>query len=497
LFANIKKAISAPLLPALVILITACSLLSNEPRIEYQTESLDHVEAQISVRATTSFTVPMWCGERKEAFTMDGVEFTLLEQYETELEVVLPQKRILGIFAVPGPEATLVEMFTVTEPSNFLSPGEMSLPAFVQLRPGKTIRINCEKILRLPTSEDEMGSVDQQLSDLLMNEAYFHGVLTIESDSRDLKVFQNKIVRSSRCVEQGSGFDCLDSQLDSTRKEFSGVSASVSREVDLRVAPLGCIEATDTCKLYNVNAADFSPNADKLFQIDPANGSQLDAVTMTLPSETIKRGNALAADPIANVLYGVLDINNCSRPLATIDPDTGVATMVGDSGSRLSALAFDTSGTLYAVSGRSLSGGTGLANCTHPARTLFKVDKTNGQLTELCALPSTAPLDRAEALTFKPTDNLLYFATGDIPTLHTIDSTSGPNCSLTNIPLTGGALSAAGSRVRGMVFNPFTGNILASNGTSLFSITPGGVDTLLGTLVGGGENLRQMAFVRQ
>jgi hypothetical protein len=264
----------------------------------------------------------------------------------------------------------------------------------------------------------------------------------------------------------------------------------------ITVLPAGCVLASHTCKLYSVNAFDSSSNEDKLFQIDPANGSQLDVVTMTLPGETINRGNALANDPITNALFGVLDITNCSRPLVIIDPDTGVATMVGDTGARLSALAFDRSGTLYAVSGRSL-GGTGLANCTHPVRTLFEVDKTNGQLTELCTLPSTASTNRGEALAYNPNTDLLYFATGDTPTLHTIDDTSGPTCSLMNISLTGGALSAAGIRVRGLVYSPFTENFLAGTGDRLFSITPGGVDSLLGALVGGVENLRQMAFVRQ
>jgi hypothetical protein len=247
----------------------------------------------------------------------------------------------------------------------------------------------------------------------------------------------------------------------------------------------GCVSLSDNCKLYIVNSADFTGNGDKLYEIDPANGSQLDVVTMKLPGNTIDTGNALANNPITNELFGVLDTGNCSRLLVAIDPDTGAATNVGNTGARLSALAFDRSGTLYGVSGGK--------DCTRPKKTLFEVDQTNGQLTKLCALPS-AP--RGEALAHNPTNELLYFATGDTATLYTIDSTNGPNCSLTNVPLTGGKLSAAG-RVRGMVFNPFTGNFLAGTGDRLFSITPDGAATLLGTLVGGSENFRQMAFVKQ
>jgi len=256
------------------------------------------------------------------------------------------------------------------------------------------------------------------------------------------------------------------------------------------------IEEGVTFNVYAVNAADFNGNADKLYQIDPTNGSQLGIITLNLPGETVNRGNALATNPLTNVLFGVLDVLDCSRRLVTINPNTGATTNVGNTGARLAALAFDTSGTLYAVSGSSLMGG----DCTHPVRTLFEVDQTNGQLTALCALPFTGA-DRGDALTFNPIDDLLYFSIsiGNLspPTLHTIDDTSGANCSVTAIPLTGGAISATGSRVTGLVFNPLTGIFLANTGTNLFSLTPGGVDTLLGPLLAGNENIRQMAFVKQ
>ncbi len=123
------------------------------------------------------------------------------------------------------------------------------------------------------------------------------------------------------------------------------------------------IEEVVTFKVYAVNALDFSGNHDKLYQFDPTNGSQLGIVTLNFPGNIIDSGNALATNPLTNKLFGVLDVDECSRRLVTINPNTGATTLVGDTGARLAALAFDTSGTLYATSGRSTGGG----GCLHPS----------------------------------------------------------------------------------------------------------------------------------
>lgn len=222
---------SVPFLFFIIITLASCTLLQPSTEAILETSESLVIASEVSINATKAFQIPVWCGERKEEFTMDGDTFTLLEQYETQIEVVLPQKRILGLFPRPSTTAKLVEMFTLVEPSNFLTPGEMTLPAFVEIVSGKTLRIDCEKILKLPISADETLDVEERLSDLLQDVAYSHGVLTIESESRDLKIFQSKIVRSWRCVDQGSGLDCVDAQLDNVRTEISGDSANIRRTV--------------------------------------------------------------------------------------------------------------------------------------------------------------------------------------------------------------------------------------------------------------------------
>jgi len=184
-----------------------------------------------SVRVTTSFNIPFWCGERKDEFTMDGVDFVNLEQYETEMEVIYPQKRILGLIPLPQSIATFVETVTITNPSNFQTPGDMTLPIRGSLNPGKTIRIHCSDITTLPTRLDENDDIVELLSQRLLDEDYFHGIFTLESSNSDIRVFVTKIVRSWKGVDQGSGIDFTESQLDRERTEVQGNRVSNTHDV--------------------------------------------------------------------------------------------------------------------------------------------------------------------------------------------------------------------------------------------------------------------------
>lgn len=78
--------------------------------------------------------------------------------------------------------------------------------------------------------------------------------------------------------------------------------------------------------------------------IDPANGSTISGpVSVTLPGFTIDKGISLATDPETNILYAVLKTET-SRPgdrvLTTLDPDTGVAALVGQLGIAVASIAF-------------------------------------------------------------------------------------------------------------------------------------------------------------
>ena len=189
-----------------------------------------------TISAKSRYDAGFWCGERKTEFTMDGVDFVNLEQYETEIEIVYPQKRILGIFPLPQERAFFAESATIVEPSNFLTPGAMTIPVRGRIEAGKTLRITCDEINTLPTRFTDQGDLDEFLSQVLSDVGYFHGNLTIDSTVADVRVFVTKIVRSWKGIDQGSGIDFVESQLDRDRFEIEGVGTNTNIEVDYRIS---------------------------------------------------------------------------------------------------------------------------------------------------------------------------------------------------------------------------------------------------------------------
>ena len=86
--------------------------------------------------------------------------------------------------------------------------------------------------------------------------------------------------------------------------------------------------------------------------IDPSDGSELDAISLSLPGKEILGIKALATHPVTGILYALPFLDGTSlRELVTIDLDTGIATSIGttDSGHFWQGLAFDATGTLYRI----------------------------------------------------------------------------------------------------------------------------------------------------
>jgi len=254
-------------------------------------------------RTTTGFNIPVWCGERKDEFSMNGVDFTNVEQYDTQIEIVLPEKRILGLFTTTPTTANIIEMFTITKPSNFQTPGPMTLPVRAELRSGKTLRFDCEDILTLPTSTDGNGDIDQLLNELLMDVERFHGVLTIETANRDLRVFVTKLVRSSKGVDEGGGLNFVESQLDKERVEIESFRVSNSQT---DVFALGLQKLNITQRELGDHAIEFraqSLNTQEMsVEIYGLNGQRV--YSATSPSNSLVwRMQNNSGRPVANGVY--------------------------------------------------------------------------------------------------------------------------------------------------------------------------------------------------
>ncbi len=143
--------------------------------------------------------------------------------------------------------------------------------------------------------------------------------------------------------------------------------------------------------------------ADFLREVDPTTGMTISQVPITIDSDDdIEKGNGLAVDPTTDTLWALLEIDceDCEgRQLVTIDPATGLATIIGDTGDNFAGIAFDSAGNLFGVTGDGADVG----------ETLFTLSKTDGSATELCELGNG---NDGEVIAFNFNDGQMYHGSG-------------------------------------------------------------------------------------
>jgi len=130
--------------------------------------------------------------------------------------------------------------------------------------------------------------------------------------------------------------------------------------------------------LYSISRDD-----DLLRVVDPSTGGTVSSVPITLAGKIVSFGNGLATNPVTGQLFALLTlVGQPGRQLVTINPSTGVATSIGNTGDQFAGLAFNSSGTLFAVTGdKKNSPGAGL-----PPETLFTLNTSNAAPTQVLAL---------------------------------------------------------------------------------------------------------------
>jgi hypothetical protein len=130
--------------------------------------------------------------------------------------------------------------------------------------------------------------------------------------------------------------------------------------------------------LYSISRDD-----DLLRVVNPSTGSTISSVAITLTGKQVSFGNGLATHPVTGELFALLKLDGqTGRQLVTINTTTGVATSVGNTGDQFAALAFNSSGTLFAVVGdKKSSAGGGLL-----PETLFTLNTSNAAPTQVLVL---------------------------------------------------------------------------------------------------------------
>lgn len=203
-------------------------------------------------------------------------------------------------------------------------------------------------------------------------------------------------------------------------------------------------------------------------------GVWVSAVNITAPGEdpaiTIDGANALAKHPVTGVYYTILKVSGqTGRSLATIDPETGVAAVVGNTGDNFAGLTFNADGSvLYGISG----------DGANTSETLYTIDPDTAVPTFLLTLGNGSD---GEGIAFNTNDGLIYHASGrdTNPAWETIDPDT---LAVTTIGFNGGVTP---DEIFGMGYDP---------GLDLFwwtnldmdwdTVTPAGLATRIGATDG-------------
>ena len=179
--------------------------------------------------------------------------------------------------------------------------------------------------------------------------------------------------------------------------------------------------------LYSIDRS----NPPILREIDPTNAKTFSEVDITIPGiddEDIFGGTGLATNPLTGELFAILKLDSDddeeddpkARTLVTVNPETGVATIIGSMGDAFAGIAFSSLGILFGVTG----------DGADDDETLFTLSKSDGSATRLCELGNGSD---GESLAFNSDDGTLYHASGGI--LETVDNSGTDPCTVTNVAL--------------------------------------------------------------
>ena len=237
--------------------------------------------------------------------------------------------------------------------------------------------------------------------------------------------------------------------------------------------------------LYSISRDD-----DLLRVVDPSTAVTLSSVPIALPGKTVSFGNGLATHPVTRQLFALLTLEGqTGRQLVTINPATGVATSIGNTGDQFAGLAFNSNGTLFAVIGdKRNSAGGGL-----PPETLFTLNTSNAAPTLVLVLGRG---NDGEAIGFNPNGGLIYHASGNDtggdgcepfnPSIcvEIFESVNPNTLAVTNIPISGDYTLLTENYSEVLALTHLSGDVLllADIDQNFYKITTAGVVTLVGSM---------------
>lgn len=227
----------------------------------------------------------------------------------------------------------------------------------------------------------------------------------------------------------------------------------------LALCGLAWLPAAEAQQLYSINR-----DSGELYQLDTADAAILSTVQVVLPGEDVIGAGGLTVHPTTNVLYGLLQLNGQpGRELVTIDPITGLASSIGDTGDQFDGLAFTSAGALYAV----------MAEEGADPESLHLLNLTDASNTLLDLLDVAGP---GEAIGIQRTTNRLFRASDLDLGGHLYQSIDLGTYAATNIAPFGDDYAEATAMAWAGGNNFFLTDIEGN----LFNMTTGGITTLIG-----------------
>jgi hypothetical protein len=217
-------------------------------------------------------------------------------------------------------------------------------------------------------------------------------------------------------------------------------------------------------------------------QVNPATGATISIQGIRLPPGSYGfYTTGLAAHPATGEFFVLMESAPgprgptdpwCQHLLAKLNPETGAATIIGNTGICFASLAFHRNGTLYGVSNSE--------GAVPPA--LFTLDTTNATPTFLISFGpvslSSGAVVGGSGLAFNPNDGLLY-RSGRVDASDQIFQAIDPDTlAVTDIPRSGSPTDEIIA-----LTHSFENTLLGADvGNRLVSITTEGVRTLIGPM---------------
>jgi hypothetical protein len=232
----------------------------------------------------------------------------------------------------------------------------------------------------------------------------------------------------------------------------------------LAACALACAAAAQGDRWFTVSPAD-----NFLRQIDPYTAATLSSVPMTTGSATVNAANGLAVHPGTNELWAILQLQGSggNRALARVNPQTGVATVVGMTGMQFANITFDVTGRLFGVTGDGAS----------TPETLFTLDLTTAAPTFFQTLGNGSD---GEAICYHLPTNSLFHASGlGTPNVTEIfERFDIATRTTTNLPISGGDWDEV------LCLAHFTGDnfLVADLNLDLWTATTSGRINMIGSL---------------